>query len=59
MLNDNEYIKNRFVFTILECGSLTRAAKELNVSQPAISMKLGKLEESLGITLFDRDTSPL
>lgn len=59
MLTDNEYIKNGFIFTILENGSLTKAAKELNISQPAISMKLGKLEESLGIILFNRETSPI
>lgn len=59
MLTDNEYVKNSFVFTILENGSLTRAAKELNISQPALSMKLGKLEESLGLLLFNRETSPV
>lgn len=59
MLTDNEYIKNGFIFTILENGSLTKAAKELKISQPALSMKLGKLEESLGLTLFNRETSPV
>ena len=59
MLIENEYIKNGFVFTILENGSLTKAAKALNISQPAISMKLGKLEEALEITLFNRETTPI
>ncbi len=59
MLTDNEYIRNSFVFTILENGSLTKAAKELNISQPALSMKLGKLEESIGLLLFNRETSPI
>jgi DNA-binding transcriptional LysR family regulator len=59
MLTDNEYNKNSFVFTILENGSLTKAAKELNISQPALSMKLGKLEETLGLLLFNRETSPI
>ncbi|MBQ4176619.1 MAG: LysR family transcriptional regulator [Lachnospiraceae bacterium] len=59
MLTDNEFIRNNFIFTILENGSLTKAARELKISQPALSMKLGKLEESIGITLFNRDTSPI
>lgn len=59
MLTDNESIRNSFIFTILENGSLTKAARELNISQPALSMKLGKLEESLGMLLFNRETSPI
>lgn len=59
MLTDNESIRNGFIFTILENGSLTKAARELNISQPALSMKLGKLEESLGMLLFNRETSPI
>ena len=59
MLTDNEYVKNGFVFSILENGSLTKAARALKISQPALSMKLGKLEDSLGLSLFNRDTSPV
>ncbi len=34
--------------------SFTRAARELNVSQPAISQSVKKIEEALGISLFER-----
>ena len=35
-------------------GSFTRAAEELNVSQPAISQSIRKLEAAIGVTLFRR-----
>ncbi len=35
-------------------GSLTLAARELNVTQPAISIQLRKLEETLGVALTQR-----
>ena len=35
-------------------GSFTRAARELFVTQPAVSHEVKALESSLGVTLFDR-----
>lgn len=39
---------------IAEAGNITRAAKQLNLAQPALSMTLKKLEQQLNISLFDR-----
>ena len=39
--------------------NLTRAAKKLNLSTPALSVQLKQLEESLGHALFDRTSSGL
>jgi DNA-binding transcriptional LysR family regulator len=44
----------RVFASVAEHGSLTRAARELNVSQPAISKQLGDLEEDLSTQLVDR-----
>jgi len=44
----------RVFASVAEHGSLTRAARELNVSQPAISKQLGDLEQDLGTQLVDR-----
>ena len=40
--------------TVARCGSLSNAARELYVSQPAISQSMHRLEYTLGCTLFTR-----
>lgn len=40
--------------TIAECKTMTKAAERLHISQPALSSGLKKLEEELGIQLFER-----
>lgn len=44
----------RVFASVAQHGSLTRAARALHVSQPAISKQLGDLEEDLGALLVDR-----
>lgn len=39
---------------IAESGSLTKAAQQLHITQPAMSAMLKKLEEELEVELFDR-----
>lgn len=39
---------------IADAGSVTAAARKLGCSQPAVSKQLRRLEESLGVTLFER-----
>ena len=39
---------------IAKSGSLTKAAQQLHITQPAMSAMLKKLEEELGVELFDR-----
>ncbi len=44
----------RYFWAVAHDGSLTRAAKRLNVSQSAVSVQIQKLERQIGHTLFDR-----
>lgn len=40
-------------------GNLSEAARELNVTQPALSRHLSTLEKHFGVEFFDRSTSPM
>ena len=44
----------RYFWAIAHAGTLTEAAVELNLSQSAVSVQLGKLEAQLGHLLFER-----
>lgn len=44
---------------ILQAGSITGAARDLGLSQPAVSRLLAKLERSIGFQLFHRDRGRL
>ena len=41
-------------YTVAKCGSLTKAAQELFISQPAVSQAIKQLEGQLGVSLFNR-----
>lgn len=41
--------------SVIECGSVTQAASQLNLSQSAVSWKMKRLEERLGSPLLLRD----
>lgn len=44
--------------TIADCGSLTAPAKKLYVSQPSLGQMLRQIEDEIGLSLFDRSSSP-
>ena len=44
----------RVFYTVAKCGSLTKAAEELFISQPAVSQAIKQLETQLGGKLFNR-----
>lgn len=46
----------RIFYTVAKTQNISKAAKELYISQPAISKSIQKLEESLGCELFRRSS---
>lgn len=43
-------------YTVANTGNISKAASELFISQPAISKSIRKLEQSLDVTLFSRNS---
>ncbi len=48
----------KYLVTINECGNITLASKKLNLSQPSLTMQIKKLEDELGIKIFNRKNKP-
>lgn len=44
---------------VCEGGSMSAAARALELSQPAVSLAVAELERKTGVELFDRDVRPL
>ena len=59
LLEEIDFDFYKVLYIVKKNGSFSKAAEELNTTQPAVSYKIKKLEEKLGIKLFIRDTRPL
>lgn len=46
----------RYFLAVVDCGSFSRAAQQVNVAQPSLSVGIGKLERLLGQRLFHRSS---
>ena len=49
----------RAFVTVARLGNLTRAATQLHLTQPAVSLQVKNLQEALGVTLFTRSAHGL
>ena len=47
------------LITFAKCGTLSKAAEELHITQPALSRSMRKLEDAFGVSLFDREKSKI
>jgi DNA-binding transcriptional LysR family regulator len=49
-----EFRQIQYFICLFEEGTVTRAARRLNIVQPALSMQIARLEDELGRQLFER-----
>ncbi|WP_096186439.1 LysR family transcriptional regulator [Evansella halocellulosilytica] len=49
-----ELLQLQYFLTVAKLEHMTKAAQELHISQPALSRTIHRLEEDLGVPLFDR-----
>jgi LysR family hydrogen peroxide-inducible transcriptional activator len=49
----------QYMIAVAEYGNFTIAAKKSNVTQPTLSMQVQKLEEELGVKIFNRNKKPI
>jgi DNA-binding transcriptional LysR family regulator len=54
-----EFKKIKYVLTVAEVQSISKAANILCMTQPSLSHSISKIENELGIKLFDRTTTPI
>jgi LysR family hydrogen peroxide-inducible transcriptional activator len=49
----------QYIMAVARYGSFTTAAEKCYVTQPTLSMQVQKLEEELGVQIFDRSRKPI
>ena len=55
-MNNQNLASYKIFYAVANTGNISKAAKELYISQPAISKSIQKLEENLGTRLFTRSS---
>lgn len=57
-MEQNEYLVDlslyKLFYLVCKNGSFSKTAKELDLTQPSVSYNIKKLEDELGVTLFER-----
>ena len=52
-------VQLQYMLAVARWGSFTTAAEKCFVTQPTLSMQVQKLEEELGVQIFDRNKKPV
>ena len=53
------FVRKELIYTIYQEKSISKAAQKLFISQPSLSVMVKKIEDSIGMPLFDRSCKPL
>ncbi len=48
-----------YIIALAETGSFLKAAKRCCIGQPTLSIQIKKLEQTLGVIIFDRSRQPV
>ena len=48
-----------YIYTVYKCGNFSKAAQQLYITQPALSIAVRRAEEALGAQIFDRSSRTL
>ena len=48
-----------YIYEVYKEKNFTRAAEKLYITQPALSMAIQKVEDRLGMPIFDRSSRPI
>ena len=59
VLMGNFFSRKELVYTVYQQGSISKAAQKLFVSQPSLSVMIQRIEEEVGVPLFDRTSKPI
>lgn len=49
----------KYIYTVYQKGSFSKAAESLYMTQPALSISIQKVETEIGMPLFNRDKKGL
>ena len=49
----------KYIYTVYQKGSFSKPAEALFMTQPALSISIQKVENEIGMPLFNRDKKPL
>lgn len=55
----NYFSRKDLIYTVYQEGSISKAAQKLFISQPSLSVMIQKIEEEVGVPLFDRTSKPI
>lgn len=52
-------LEKKYIYQIYQCGSFSKAAESLFITQPALSIAIKKVEQEIGAAIFNRNQRPL